>query len=99
MNNTNNNNNNYCPQNNMSQQDLLNQIMALNFAVNDLVLYLDTHPCDSCAIRKHNEYSNQVVNLTNQYQSMYGPLTVNFDSNQNRWQWSDEPWPWERGAY
>ena len=85
--------------NNMSKEVLLNEIMSLNFAINDLVLYLDTHPNDSCAIRMHNNYSDQVQNLISQYQNAYGPLTVNFTSNSNNWQWSDEPWPWERGAY
>ena len=85
---------------NKNKDALLQEIMALNFAVNDLVLYLDTHPSDSCAIRKHNEYAKKVIELTEEYQKLYGPLTVNFtSSNQNCWQWSDEPWPWERGAY
>ncbi len=86
-----------CNCNQPCQKDLLRQIMSLNFAVNDLVLYLDTHPNDSCALNKHNEYSEKVVNLTNEYQRLYGPLTVNFTSD--TWDWIDEPWPWERGAY
>ena len=51
---------NSCPCQNMGKKELLNQIMALNFAVNDLVLYLDTHPTDSKAICMHNEYSEKV---------------------------------------
>lgn len=81
---------------NMSKSELFNKIMALNFAVNDLVLYLDTHPTDSKAICMHNEYSQKVVALTEEYQKLYGPLTVNFTSN--TWDWIDEPWPWERGT-
>ncbi len=80
-----------------SKQSLLHEIMSLNFAVNDLVLYLDTHPQDTRAINKHNEYSEKVIELTEKYQRLYGPLTVNFTSE--TWDWIDEPWPWERGAY
>ena len=90
--------NNCCQ--NTSRESLLHEIMALNFAVNDLVLYLDTHPTDCDAIKMHNKYAQEVINLTEEYQNLYGPLTVNFTSNnENCWQWSENPWPWERGAY
>ena len=87
------------PCQNKSKDTLLKEIMALNFAVNDLVLYLDTHPSDKCASQKHSEYAEKVIKLTEEYQKLYGPLTVNFSSEGNTWQWSEEPWPWERRAY
>lgn len=85
------------PCDNQSRQSLLHEIMSLNFAVNDLVLYLDTHPTDSRAINLHNKYSEKVIELTAMYQELYGPLTVNFSSE--TWDWIDQPWPWDRGAY
>ena len=88
---------NCCCDNNYNKESLLREIMALNFAVNDLVLYLDTHPTDSQAICKHNEYVEEVTKLKKEYQKNYGPLTINFTSD--TWDWIDEPWPWERGAY
>ena len=83
--------------NSCSQKEMLNQIMALNFAINDLALYLDTHPNDTDAIRMHCEYSEKQIAKAAEYQRLYGPLTINFMSNS--WDWIDEPWPWERGAY
>lgn len=92
--------NNCSCQNNKSKDELLHEIMSLNFAINELVLYLDTHPTDSCAIKMHSEYSEKVIELTKEYQKMYGPLTVNFTSSDGDcWKWSEEPWPWEGGAY
>lgn len=91
--------NNCSCQNNRSRESLLSEIMALNFAINDLVLYLDTHPSDRCAMEKHSEYTEKVMELIKEYQKLYGPLTVNFTSEGNCWEWSEEPWPWERGAY
>lgn len=85
------------PCDDQNRAKLLHEIMSLNFAVNDLVLYLDTHPNDMRAINMHNEYSEKVISLTEKYQNLYGPLTVNFSSE--TWDWIDEPWPWERGAY
>ncbi len=82
-----------------NKKELLSEIMSLNFVINDLVLYLDTHPNDRRAIRMHNEYSNKVVKLIDEYQRKYGPLTVNFNQSDNSWDWIDNPWPWERGAY
>ena len=34
------------------QKMLMSQIRSLAFAVNDLALYLDTHPCDQNALPK-----------------------------------------------
>lgn len=84
-------------QNNSSREEMLHEIMSLNFAINDLALYLDTHPDDTNAIRMHCEYSERQIALTEEYQRLYGPLTMNFMSD--TWDWIDEPWPWERGAY
>ena len=81
------------------KKELLNKIMSLNFAINDLVLYLDTHPNDKEGIKMHNEYSDTVKALIEEYQRKFGPLTVNFNSNATSWDWLDNPWPWERGAY
>ena len=33
-----------------SQKQLLNRIDQVSFAVNDMTLYLDTHPCDEKAL-------------------------------------------------
>ncbi len=35
---------------NCSQKQLLNRIDQVSFAVNDMILYLDTHPCDEKAL-------------------------------------------------
>lgn len=89
--------NNCSCQNSSNRETLLNRIMSLNFAVNDLTLYLDTHPNDTKALCMHNEYSQEATKLTEEYQRLYGPLTINFTSD--TWDWIDEPWPWERGVY
>ena len=82
---------------NNDREKLLRQIMEYKFYINDLALYLDTHPEDQSAIRMHSEYSEKQINLTAEYQRLYGPLTINFTSNS--WDWIDEPWPWEYAAH
>lgn len=77
-----------------NQKALLMEIREIKFSINDLALYLDTHPCDRRALAIHNEYSKKLRNLTDTYQKYYGPLTIETPCNQ--WRWIDEPWPWER---
>ena len=43
-----------CP----SRADLLQQINKVSFAVDDVKLYLDTHPCDEEAIAYFQKYSH-----------------------------------------
>ncbi|MBR3697140.1 MAG: spore coat protein CotJB [Clostridia bacterium] len=84
-------------QDNMNCNEMLEQIRALMFMVNDLALYLDTHPCDMRALNAHSQYSVQLENLKNMYQAQYGPLSIY--TPVNSWDnWVNNPWPWERGG-
>lgn len=85
-----------CPRD-CKREEMAMKIKELDFAIVELSLYLDTHPDDRNAIRMHCEYSQRQISLTEEYQRLYGPLTINFMSD--TWDWIDEPWPWERGAY
>ena len=80
-----------------TRQDMLQEIMEYRFALTELGLYLDTHPCDERAVAMHNEYSKQAKTLSDKYQKVYGPLTMDYPCN--KWRWLEMPWPWEKGAY
>ena len=73
-----------------TRQEMLNQIRSLNFAIIELGEYLDTHPDDRKALCLHREYANQYRELTDDYQKVYGPLTIHFPCN--KWRWLEEPW-------
>ena len=75
--------------------EMIEQIKCLNFAVIELALYLDTHPEDQRALCLHREYTNNLKNLKDMYQKIYGPLSIYYPCN--KWRWLEEPWPWERG--
>ena len=81
----------------MRRREMINEIKALDFAIIELSLYLDTHPEDMKAIDMHNDYCLKVKNLKDKYQKMYGPLNIFYQSD--KWNWLDNPWPWERGNY
>ena len=42
-------------------------------------------------------YCKECKELKDEYQKMYGPLTINYPCN--KWRWLEQPWPWERGNY
>lgn len=78
------------------QAELLTYIDALCFATIDLSLYLDVYPDDKKAIDLFNQYITQKNELTEQYESKFGPLLLSSNSlNSYPWAWDDRPWPWE----
>lgn len=77
------------------RREMMDNIRALDFAINELALYLDTHPEDERALCLHRKYAKQAKDLKDKYQRVFGPLTINYLCN--KWRWLEEPWPWEGG--
>ena len=61
---------------NCSQKQLLNRIDQVSFAVNDMILYLDTHPCDEKALTYCRELVQERKKLLKEYADAYGPLII-----------------------
>ncbi|MBQ2968191.1 MAG: spore coat protein CotJB [Clostridia bacterium] len=78
----------------MTQKEMMEQIMALQFTLIDLGQYLDTHPFDSNAISYYNDYKEEWQKLWKEYEEKYEPLTAG-SNNPTSWAWLDNPWPWE----
>ena len=78
-----------------SRNKLLREIMEYKFYINDLILYLDTHPNDSRALNLHNEYVKKLNEVTKDYERDYGPLTI--ETVMESWEWAQDLWPWQRG--
>lgn len=91
------------------RSQLLQQINEVSFVVNDLNLYLDTHPLDQEALDAFGRAMNQRKQLLESYAKEYEPLTMNCvcpDTNnktetktkypgQRHFTWSDGPLPWD----
>lgn len=73
-----------------AKEEMLQQIRCYDFAINELALYLDTHPEDDKALCLHRKYAREAKDLKDKYQKVYGPLTINFPCN--KWRWLEEPW-------
>ncbi len=80
---------------NMTERDiLLKKLSSYQFMIDDLKLYLDTHPRDEQTIAKVVDYKNQLVPIREKYEKLYGPLMADATGS-NKWKWIKSPWPWE----
>lgn len=74
---------------------LLRKVQMCEFAIQEVALFLDTHPNNKKALayyHKHREMHEQAVAA---YQKSFGPLTTNGVWSDDRWTWVADPWPWE----
>ena len=72
----------------------LGELMALGCAINELGLYLDTHPDDSEALTLYTRYVQLFQEGRSRYESMYGPLQQTAVTEAG-YTWLNDPWPWE----
>jgi spore coat protein JB len=79
-----------------SPDHLLHDLMAVDFVLLELNLYLDTHPNDAQAVRQFNEFAVRRKQLVEQYEKQFGPL-MNFGHSLSPqpWAWNNGPWPWQ----
>jgi len=77
------------------RMELLKKYNAYAFAAYDWNLYLDTHPNDKDAIAMFKKMVERAKELRGEYQAKYGPLTAEASNDSERWNWIDNPWPWD----
>lgn len=83
--------------NDRNREQLFQEINEVSFAVNDILLYLDSNPCDKEALDYYRRHMMRRKELLNRYAAEYGPLTVDtaVDTAESCWKWINQPWPWE----
>lgn len=91
------------------RMQMLREIDEVSFQINDLTLYLDTHPTDAEALQCFSELSKRRKTLLSEYAREFEPLTIDCvcpDTNNRsdsltkypgtkHFTWSDGPMPWE----
>lgn len=76
------------------REQLLYEIQLLTTDVVNYNLYLDVNPNNQEAIRLFNEYQNQLMLLTKEYEQKYGSISLASETlNQYPWNWLQGPWP------
>lgn len=80
------------------KEELMKTIYESGFALDDVLLYLDTHPCDQEALRYYQYVRTLRKEALEAYNCQFGPLTKDQVNDTNYWNWVDSPWPWEGGC-
>lgn len=65
------------------------------FAVDEVVLYLDTHPNDPDALAFYQKKQQQRDAARARYEQLIGPLTAGSVNAADGWRWVQTPWPWQ----
>lgn len=91
------------------RKTLLDRINNASFAVNDITLYLDTHPTDMEALQFFKKVSQERKDALKEFESQYEPLMIDCvnpaENNKigyatdypsiEHWTWADGPIPWD----
>lgn len=79
----------------MTRNQLFECITQSSFAIDDVKLYLDTHPCDKEAMEYYQKYRQVREEAMKDYRDCYGPISAYDVAEANEWTWINSPWPWE----
>ena len=78
-----------------NQKQLKTFIDEVSFAIDDLVLFLDTHPCNEEALECYREYRKMLTEAMEEYAKKYGPLKKDMVMDKEIWTWALQPGPWK----
>ena len=86
--------------NQADKEKMLRYVQELGFAIDDVVLYLDTHPTDQNALKYFNHYNRLANQARQEYSAKFTPLTISCAdvSACDDWKWALAPMPWEGGC-
>lgn len=76
----------------------LAELQALDFAIVELALYLDTHREDMEALELYRKYQELYDRCRQVYEKSYGPLNRLSVRDNESYAWLDDPWPWDLDA-
>lgn len=81
----------------LSQNELMNLINELSFAVTDLNLFLDTHPNDEEALKTFTILAATLKSYKHDYAQKFGTLYATDSSDKTPFEWvgADNKWPWQ----
>ena len=80
-----------------AENTALSELMALDFAIDELGLYLTTHPNDSEVLELYWSYIRLGQQGREKYEAQYGPLCQT-TITPGSFKWLNDPWPWDMGG-
>ena len=72
----------------------LGELMTLGFVVDEMRLYLDTHPEDQEAFEALKDMVLLAKEARKRYAAQYGPVSFDDVVLSETYDWIDAPWPW-----
>ena len=88
------------PEENVREQ-IMTELNTISFAINDLTLYLDTHPNCPNGLTLLKELLQKRLELLTTFADKFYPLTqismITGDGDSNCYGWGEGPAPWEGG--
>lgn len=79
----------------VNREELMKRIQEVQFTMIDLMLYLDTHPCDSFAVERYNMAAEELHDLQMLYSEKFGPIMWGSINEGDTWLWAEEDFPWD----
>lgn len=83
------------------REKAMNEIAMVGFAINDLTLYLDTHPDCPKGNRLMKELLQRRLDALADYAAKYNALTqlsiITGNPDSQKYEWGEGPMPWEGG--
>ncbi len=76
----------------------LRALQAIDFAIQETVLYLDAYPGNSNALAYYHQLLKERETLMDTIENHRGPMTMYGNKSHTSWDWTDKPWPWEFDA-
>ena len=91
------NNNGNTDTGNMNQNELMQYISELEFALTDLNLYLDTHPDNAEALEMFTKLAATLKSIKADYAKKYAPICAMDAKNNVPFEWvsAEYKWPWQ----
>ncbi|MBQ9080015.1 MAG: spore coat protein CotJB [Clostridia bacterium] len=77
---------------------LMRRIRALDFAIQETVLYLDAYPDCAEALEHYHKLVCERNTAVAEYEQQCGPVTIFGNTSTSKWQWINGPWPWHYDA-
>ena len=78
-----------------NRETLMRKIQMYAFVAHECALYLDGHPENKQALEKYSRAVEEMKSAVAQYESIYGPLTVDAAGKGDYWNWVKGKWPWQ----
>lgn len=83
------------------REQMMTELSTISFAINDLTLYLDTHPNCQNGLSLFKELLQKRLNILADFADKFYPLTqismITGENDTDCYGWSEGPAPWEGG--